>query len=158
MRTQSNVRITIFSSWLLFWIISSAALLIAPHFRKATIGSEQILPAIGSIASVWLPIMSCFAGFWFNQSERKSAAVVSLSEEQVYGAFGLSFAYLLFVFSLILWSAYGVDYGSPEYQSLGELAKGTSFQGQLDASVKISLWISPLATAPVLALTGRRSR
>ena len=158
MNTQSNVRITIFSGWLLFWGATSLALLFAPHFRPE-IGIDQILPSIGSIASIWLPVLSCFAGYWFTHEERLNASQKSLSKEHVLGAIGLSVAYLLFVMILIMWVTYGINYGSPEFRTVQEhLPKGISFREQLDGAVKMSLWISPLATAPVLALTGRTTK
>jgi len=158
MNTQASVRVVIFSSWLLFWGATSLILLFAPHFRSA-IGMEQIMPAIGSVASVWLPVLSCFAGYWFTNEERHNAAQRTLSRERTFGAVGLSVAYLIFVITLIVWVTYGVDYSSPEHRSVQDtLPTGISFKEQLDEAIKMSLWISPLATAPVLALTGRATR
>ena len=155
MNTQASIRVIIFSSWLVFWGATSLALLFAPHLRP-TIGIQQVLPAIGTIASIWLPILSCFAGYWFTHEERRTASQKSLSGERIFGAIGLSAAYLLFVLLLILWVTYGVDYASPEHRSIQDQPPaGISFKEQLDGAVKMSLWISPLATAPVLALTGR---
>ena len=72
------------------------------------------------------------------------------------GALGLSCGYLLFVLVLIIWAAFGINYDSAEYRGVEDhLAKGITFREQLEGAVKLSLWISPLATAPVLALTGR---
>ncbi len=156
MKTQSFIRIVIFMAWLFFWALTSVLLLVAPRFRN-TIDQADILPAIGSIASIWLPVLSCFAGFWFSHSERKISRQRLLSNEQVLGAIGLSLGYLAFVLLIICYSVYGVDYSSQEYRTLGNLPVGLSFREHLEQAVKMSLWISPLATAPVLALTGASS-
>ena len=139
MNTQANVRIVIFSGWILFWGVTSLALLLAPHFRPA-IGMEEIVPAIESVATVWLPVLSCFAGFWFTHEERHRALQKSLSGERTYGAVGLSAAYLIFVMTMILWVTYGVDYNSAEHRSIEDQPPaGISFQEQLDGAIKMSL-------------------
>jgi hypothetical protein len=153
MKNQSNIRITIFSLWIVFWILSSILLLVAPKIQKE-IDANDILPAIGSVASIWLPILSCFAAFWFNQNERSKAKTTELTGEQVFGALALSCGYLFFVFIVIWWATYGVNYGAPIYRTTGSLPRDLSFTGQIERAVRLSLWISPLATAPVVALTG----
>ena len=153
MKNLASARLLIFSLWIGFWFLSAGALLFAPRLRPA-IGYDQVFPALGSISSVWLPVVSCLAGFWFPRRQRTNARRARGSRERILGAVVLTLVYLTFVFILICWSAYFVDYTGPEFTTLGELPKGLSFQEQLDSALKSSLWLSPLATMPVIWLTG----
>jgi hypothetical protein len=156
MKTQATVRLTIFALWVGFWALSSAFVLAAPLFRSQ-IGQDQVLPAVTAVCSIWLPVLSCFAGFWMSSDERKLSKERACSPHKALAAIVITIAYLGFTAALIFWVTYVIDYTQPEYQSLTELPKGISFQEQLDAAIRLAIWISPVGTAPVVALTGGKS-
>jgi hypothetical protein len=152
--TQARLRMIIFGLWLIFWIVSTALLMLAPWLRAdQAVGPEQVKPAIFSITGIWVPVVTCLAAFWFPQDEQKRAQTVKAAGEKVAAALILTVAYLGFVLLLISWAIYFMPY---DFQTKA-LPEGASFPEQISESVKIALIVSPIALAPVNWLT-RSSR
>jgi hypothetical protein len=153
--SQSQLRVTIFCLWLLFWVISTVLLFLAPTVRNTgpvpLIDRSEIPSAILSVSGVWLPALSCLAAFWFPAEERKKSKHVSVPKDKVFAAVTLTSVYLVFVLVLIVWSVYLIKYNDPSLT----LSEGTSLLEQIDKSVKLSLVISPVALTPINWLTGK---
>ena len=150
---QSRLRISIFTLWIGFWVVSTICLLLAPWLRKdQAINTAQIVSALLTISGIWIPALTCLASFWFPQEEQRKAKNYVVSKEKSYAALILTVTYLLFVAILIVWAIYIVDY----LPQADELPVGASFQERLGDSVKMALLISPLALAPIGWLTGSR--
>lgn len=148
--SQSRLRIRIFGLWIAFWIFSSLQIIMAPILRSDNaIGDEQVLSAILTVTSVWVPALSCLAAFWFPEKERQVARSRNVSRERMIPAIVLTCVYLAFVLLLIFRSVYLVNYNF----GLPELPEGASFAEQLTESVKIALILSPIALAPINWLT-----
>lgn len=151
--SQSQLRVTVFCLWLLFWVISTALLFLAPAIRNAgpvpVIDRGEIPSAILSISGVWVPALSCLAAFWFPAEERRRSRNVSVPKDKVFAAVALTSTYLSFVLVLVVWSVYYIKYNDPSLT----LSEGTSLLEQIDKSVKLSLVISPVALTPINWLT-----
>lgn len=150
---QSRLRVTVFCLWLLFWVISSVLLFLAPSIRNTgttpVIDRGEIPSAILSISGLWVPALSCLAAFWFTTKERRKAKDVIVPRDKVFAAVTLTSIYLIFVIVLISWSVYFINYDDPSFV----LSGGTSFLEQIDKGVKLALVISPVALAPINWLT-----
>jgi hypothetical protein len=138
---------TIFVLWISFWILSTIILLVSPFLRR-DIESLDILPAIYTISGIWIPALSCLAGFWFPQQEKSKALRVTVTKEKALAALVLSGTYLAFVLVLILYSTFFIT-ANTETADAGDI----TLLGQLTASVKIGLVVSPIALAPISWLT-----
>jgi magnesium-transporting ATPase (P-type) len=149
--TQARLRISIFTLWVGFWVISTISLALAPWLRlDKAINHGQIIPALLSISGIWIPPLTCLASFWFPLEEQRKARNIVISKDRVYAALVLTITYLIFVLMLIVWVLYFVDY----YPQADELPAGASFQERLGDSVIIALLVSPLALAPIGWITG----
>lgn len=152
--TQARLRVRIFILWIGFWIVSTTCLILAPWLRlDMAINKGQIVSAVLSVTGIWIPPLTCLATFWFPQEEHQKAKEAIVSKEKVFAASALTVIYLLFVFVLIAWVVYFVDY----YPQADELPAGASFQERLGDSVKVALLVSPLALAPIGWLTGNHN-
>ena len=149
--TQSRLRISVFVLWISFWILSTVTLFVSP-FLRSDIERLDILPAIYTISGIWIPALSCLAGFWFSQQEKTKASGVTVTNEKAWAALALSFTYLAFVLILIIYSTFFIA-ASTESADAGDI----TLLSQLTASVKIGLVISPIALAPISWLTGGTS-
>lgn len=146
--TQARLRMSIFGMWATFWGISTLVMIFAPWIRD-DIEKADIIPSIYSISVIWIPPLSCLVAFWFPQSEQKRAKLIRPSKDKVYGAFGITTIYLLFVLGLIVYSTFVIQ-ANTETADPGEI----TLLDQINQSVKLALVVSPVALAPINWLTG----
>lgn len=147
--TQSRLRVVIFTLWMSGLLLSLLAAALAPVVRSdGSVGSEQI--SLTAIAGVFVPALSCLAGFWFPEKERAKAKEAPLSRDRATIALVLTSGYLLIVLSALLWPLFGVDYVTT---GVLEPVKGTSLEERLADAIKLAALLSPLPLAPIHLLT-----
>lgn len=99
-------------------------------------------------------MLSCFCAFWFTTPEPEIANSRIPDPEQIVASIALTVAYLLFVTFLLFRATHLIDYDGQEYHFVdGPLNPGLGFEDQIAAALDLSLWLSPIATAPVIVLT-----
>jgi hypothetical protein len=150
----TTLRLSLATLWIGFWILSSFAVILAPHLRgDQAVGSEQVIGVLIQISVIWLPPLSCFGAFWFPKSERRRSNPLRATRETVIGAMAVTTGYMVIVCwllaSLLYFERFSVvdDKGNPQ--------PGNLLSARVSEIVKYSLLISPLALAPVGYLTGR---
>jgi len=147
---QSSLRLFIFGTWLSFWALSTISLMLAPWLRHDhAIGAEDVPAAILLVSGIWIPPLSCLAGFWFTSNERAQSARKRASSDRAWAAILLTCIYLMFVLALVIWPVYAVSYSG----DVINLPTGGSFQEQLSSTVHIALAVSPIALGPLNWLT-----
>jgi hypothetical protein len=152
---QAKLRQFVFCLWVMFWLCSVVILMLGVYLRKddsgkPTILSNDVLPAVTSLAGLWIPPLSCFVGFWFPKQERKKANVSCTPRDRATAAVALTVGYQLFVIGLVIWATFLVPYQHP-----AELVSppGESFLDRIGGIVKLSLLMSPVVLTPTNWLT-----
>jgi hypothetical protein len=143
---------SIFGMWAAFWGVSTLIMILSPWIRE-DIERADILPSLLGISTIWIPPLSCLAAFWFPQAEQEKAKSIRPSKDKIYGAFGITTIYLLFVLGLIVYSTFVVQSttGSADPRDITLL-------GQINQTIKLALVTSPVALAPINWLTGGARR
>jgi hypothetical protein len=152
--SQSRLRLLIFGFWIGAMLVAVLASAFAPVVRSGgAIGYEQISPVLPGILGIFLPPLSCLAGFWFPTAERTKAKAKSVGRDRAAVALVITGVYLLLVMVLLFWPLYFVDYlkASPDLN----LSEGASLKGRLGDAVKLAMLLSPVALAPIHSLTSR---
>jgi hypothetical protein len=147
---QSRLRLTIFIAWASALLFSILAAFLAPVFsRGGAIQDSQISPLVRNIIGIYLPALSCLAGFWFPSDERTQASKHRLTRERGIVALVVTFGYLGIVILLVFWPMYITD-----YTALGpNLPPGRSLEERVTEAIGIAAMLSPLALLPIHFLT-----
>jgi len=139
----------VFCLWAAALVLSILAGMLAPVLRSdGSIGSDQITALLPSIVGVYVPALSCLAGFWFPKDERTSASKRALGKERGVIAVGLTAAYLLIVLLLLFWPVY-----VEAYPATLTVVPGTDLMSRVGGNLSIATMLSPLALAPIHYLT-----
>lgn len=153
--TAARLREYVFFIWVGFWCCSCLVLFLAPLIDRR-ISSVDVPEAVFTVSGIWVPILGCFAGFWFlNPSERRKARIAKVTAESARGALVCTVLHLLLIFIFVIYQTYVVNSGAPEYGASSLPPNAPSFPERIVVVVRWATLTSPFGTAPVLWLTGR---
>lgn len=144
--TRTRVRLIILCEWLGFWLLTTVIAACAPLIRKdGAIGGEQLMPALLSISSIWVPPVTLFVSFWFPTGDAAARRGRSVGAERALVAIALNTVYMLLITFLTVWTMYLAEYDF----DADVLPEGASFLERLGAMVRYALLLSPLALVPI---------
>lgn len=137
----------IFTLWTGFLLLNVALALLGPVIRHdGSVGHEQI--PLAGIIGIFVPPLSCLAGFWFPDKERETAKAKNLGKERARAALILTAAYLVLVTILLFWPIYLAT-----YPATLELPQGVGLSDRISDAMTIATMLSPLSLAPIHYLT-----
>jgi hypothetical protein len=152
--SRKSLRKTLAMLWLSFIISTSAMVLVAPHI-VSEIGQNQIFDAFTSVMTIWFPVTTFFLAFWFSRNGGQVSTNGRIGSERYFAAIACTSIYVAIFLFLIFRTIYIHDYKALDYQQLGDLQEGLSFQEQIEKVTKLAVLLSVLVTAPVAWATGK---
>lgn len=139
--------------WAGAYAISAAAMLLGTLLATGVV-FDTILGALKTLSGLYIPVLSCFCGFWFG--EARNARDQQVPREHAIAALALTALFLGAVFVGVIWIVYGVNYNSPAYKTITDHPAAPTLQQYTTNFVELMLLISFIATMPVMWLTGHR--
>lgn len=150
-KTLSDMRLRIFVLWLLFALL----LTIVPFGgmrEPLPMEMSEVFGMIKVLTGLWLPVLACFAAFWFNPTSAAEAKETIPGTGQVIGAYCFTAFYMLLASSLITINVFLVSvsidpntlepYNEPLPKRVREV-------------VEFLQLLSPVFLAPIAYLTGK---
>jgi hypothetical protein len=152
---QSTLRSVLLSTWGGGFVACIVGFLLIPVLRPAAASSSEAFDALKSVTGVWLPVLGCWAAFWFgNETERHKSRARILDNEHAWTAIAIGVCYATVVLGVLLWSAYGINYAGVDYRG-PDLACDLRFKEQVSQVVEWASLLSPVGAAPTIWLSGR---
>jgi len=121
--------------------------------RPAVADASMLLPVIKHLGGLWLPAISCFAGFWFSGDTGEGRESHSQpSTAQTTGSYALSIVYFIIALTTVSVPMFIVSYHpAPNLEPTGP-----GLVQQVGEAATSILTMSPIFLAPIAWITGRQ--
>lgn len=148
---QQKLRIIVLCLWASSLVLGVAMVLAAPLLiRDGSLDAAQVMGLLPGAIGLFLPALSCLAGFWFSTQERKRATTGVVARDRCLAGLVLTCVYLALALAMIAWPIYVAS-----YPLVLDLAATDQLEARFSAATKVALMLSPLALAPINFLTSQ---